>query len=140
MVTALNRKSEYRAFFTGKHWVEYGNADSVLGIPVTARRLVVLDPESAEDVRRLIAACETASGEKAQAVASTYFHAALRELANPTPPKPEEPTGLGAVVEDATGIRWVRSCDRWLHQIHGYGWTWDQVSAVRVLSEGVVPE
>jgi hypothetical protein len=29
----------------------------------------------------------------------------------PVPPKPEEPTGLGAVVEDATGRRWVRGSD-----------------------------
>jgi len=56
------------------------------------------------------------------------------------PPKPAEPTGLGAVVEDSEGFRWVRNdapiepswrCD---HR----GWqTWAKVDAVRVLSEGV---
>src|SRR5690606_604511 len=40
---------------------------------------------------------------------SSLFQAALREFANPTPPKPDEPTGLGAVVEDANGEKWVRT-------------------------------
>lgn len=57
------------------------------------------------------------------------------------PPKPPEPTGLGAVVEDSEGVRWVR------HRTSGGGgWfvdgiarTYDRIDAVRVLSEGVQP-
>jgi len=62
------------------------------------------------------------------------------------PPKPAEPTGLGAVVEDADGMRWVQA------RAEEYPWRpsvaveigagplykpWDQIDAVRVLSEGV---
>lgn len=62
------------------------------------------------------------------------------------PPKPAEPTGLGAVVEDADGLRWVRVADDGL----AFAWRpvgnrtsyednryWKRVAAVSVLSEGV---
>ena len=60
------------------------------------------------------------------------------------PPKPAEPTGLGAVVEDAEGVRWVRKGstthgEDWTRQI-GDAWTgnpWNRIDVVRVLSEGV---
>ena len=58
------------------------------------------------------------------------------------PPKPEEPTGLGAVVEDAEGQRWVRAfhhpheTHRWQNRLSGRR-TYDGIDAVRVLSEGV---
>jgi hypothetical protein len=66
---------------------------------------------------------------------------ALRDLPPVIVPRPEEPTGLGAVVEDAQGARWVR------HQTTGGGgWYVDgiarpyaDIAAVRVLSEGVQP-
>ncbi len=62
------------------------------------------------------------------------------------PPKPDEPQGLGAVVEDAADHRWTRIypgvgegeawyCDdargraQWEH--------WANIAAVKVLSEGV---
>ena len=60
------------------------------------------------------------------------------------PPKPAEPTGLGAVVEDDDGRRWVRIDDDpelnkpWrpadMAAIRSH---WQNVKAVRVLSEGV---
>jgi hypothetical protein len=60
------------------------------------------------------------------------------------PPKPAEPTGLGAVVEDDLGRRWVRIDDDpelnkpWrpadMAAIRSH---WQNVKAVRVLSEGV---
>jgi hypothetical protein len=57
------------------------------------------------------------------------------------PPKPAEPTGLGAVVEDAEGRRWVFTGDR---DAVGSWWLcaddpsrWPDIAAVRVLSEGV---
>lgn len=57
-------------------------------------------------------------------------------------PKPKEPTGLGAVVEDAEGRRFV------LHNLYdgdakpwcdedGVGHDWAQINAVKVLSGGV---
>jgi hypothetical protein len=69
------------------------------------------------------------------------LQAALREFAEPTPPRPEEPTGLGAVVETAGG-RFVRSdvetSNPWRGP-NGVPHEWDDItdSAVRVLSEGV---
>jgi hypothetical protein len=58
-----------------------------------------------------------------------------------TPPRPDEPTGLGAVVEDADGYHWTCAVHenrrRWWNPLHG-GWVdYEHVGAVRVLSEGV---
>lgn len=62
---------------------------------------------------------------------------------NPTPPKPDEPTGLGAVVESARGKKYVRAGDGWLPEtvlgMFRNPIDWDEISAVRVLSEGVQP-
>ena len=76
--------------------------------------------------------------------------AALVAVEKVTPPKPAEPTGLGAVVEDAAGDQWVRAgfdhggrlLDNWrLASGDGVGnWQpWSRIDAVRVLSEGVTP-
>lgn len=102
-----------------------------------ARPLVVIDPEDPQQVERLRRAI---NDETAGYVGTRTITDALHEFANPTPPKPEEPTGLGAVVEDADGVRFV------LHGIpEGQGWCdpdgigrrWGSINAVRVLSEGV---
>lgn len=70
--------------------------------------------------------------------------AALREFANPTPPKPDEPTGLGAVVEDAEGRRWMRGSSTrglkvWVNDdaLDSEWRAYRDIAAVRVLSEGV---
>lgn len=72
------------------------------------------------------------------------MQAALREFANPTPPKPDEPTGLGAVVETETGERYVRRSDAckpvWVHATGStFPLHWKSLAAVKVLSEGVTP-
>lgn len=107
-----------------------------------ARPLVVIDPEDREQIKRLVDLYEggvTLEGD---------MQAALREFANPTPPKPEEPKGLGAVVEDADGVRWVRvNCQPFTpfrevtDNSGGYCQyrLFDNIAAVKVLSEGVVP-
>jgi hypothetical protein len=112
------------------------------------RPLVVIDPEDTESVERLAALWWDEvrkdmphPGQRDKALA-----AALREFANPTPPKPEEPTGLGAVVEDDEGNRYVNALfghDRhWVRsgpivdgrtRLRDYA----DIAAVRVLSEGV---
>lgn len=62
------------------------------------------------------------------------------------PPKPTEPLGLGAVVEDAEGRRWVRSRLTELQGLLGVVWEnsqtlshnhWNNIDAVRVVHEGV---
>lgn len=123
--------------------IAVGNDVLIQGV----RPLVVIDPEDREQVERLWRHyVETAAVNRTDAL-----QAALREFANPTPPKPEEPTGLGAVVEDergrrftryhATGVTlepqpWALEADDDCIEIR-YGWA--DISAVRILSEGVQP-
>jgi hypothetical protein len=65
---------------------------------------------------------------------------ALREFADLKPPKPEEPTGLGAVVQDAGGRKWTNThrIRAWYHSDLG-PYVYADIDAVRVLSEGVTP-
>lgn len=109
----------------------------------SARPLVVIDPEDAEQVGRLQVHL---LGRRTYSIAQ--MQDALREFAAPTPPKPEEPLGLGAVVEDYDGHHWVKvdtgmACDSWTQADAGMaGSTWvkfAKLHAVRVLSEGVAP-
>lgn len=135
------------AFYTSTAMSGYSNwrfADGMLrdaGLSV-ARPLVVIDPESSADVERLTGALEqfiTSGDDYADGV-----QAALREFASPTPPRPDEPTGLGAVVEDAEGYLWVLN-ERaltdtlWWRRVGVATPHWSAISAVRVLSEGVQP-
>lgn len=105
----------------------------------TYRPLVVIDPESDADVARL----ENALEDQGCRV-GTGVRAALREFANPTPPKPDEPQGLGAVVEDDGGGLWIRTAEPrfpWRIDYEGgngaESTVWEHVAAVRVLPEGV---
>jgi hypothetical protein len=125
-----------------------GNFHGVSGKPdPTDRPLVVIDPEDAEQVNRLADAFCFArwshidGSEECDPLTRSSMRAALREFANPTPPKPDEPSGLGAVVEDADGHQWARAMDDaapWCRRDGGARWAgWKYVDAVRVLSEGV---
>lgn len=144
----------------GLHWHHVGGGWDPLhteGGP-TYRPLVVIDPEDygqAQRLRDLIDAAESATMDDfgmdedgCRLWAVNAVRIALREFANPTPPKPEEPTGLGAVVEDAEGRKWMRAGtdpgDCWRRagircSTDGIaGWTqYADIAAVRVLSEGV---
>ena len=111
-----------------------------------ARPLVVIDPEDHEQVERLDHALQKVSGEATFSATSRFLQDALREFANPTPPKPEEPTGLGAVVEDVDGHLWTRGralANHWTRDDghfnnHAGSWfKYAEIDAVRVLSEGV---
>jgi hypothetical protein len=114
-----------------------------------ARPLVIIDPEDAEQVDRLRSLYVDEAVKRgamrpqfagADELRRESFAAALREFANPTPPKPEEPTGLGAVVEDTNGVPWVRVSDgthRWRSSFTGGEYRWSDFEPVRVLSEGV---
>lgn len=104
------------------------------------RPLVVLDlafaPYGPEvTIHTLKEGCKERGSLTAQWVAKE-IEAQIRPL------KPAEPTGLGAVVEDVHGGRWVR-CARngsapWLHaSITTRLRAWSAFDAVRVLSEGV---
>ena len=110
------------------------------------RPLVVVDPEDREQVERLAAAIVTPEGriEPSMERFVDRIADALRSLL--APPKPDEPTGLGAVVEDADGTLWTRfsrpvGCDdgaHWAHETATQGnRAYADITAVRVLSEGV---
>jgi hypothetical protein len=120
------------------------------GVVNPIRLLVVIDPESPEDVARLADAFCNArwshlpGSDECDPLTRSSMQAALRELANP---KPDEPTGLGAVVEDAAGDTWVRwtlgeppKYAPWRHSDatgQAAHRKYDQIDVVRVLHEGV---
>lgn len=100
------------------------------------RPLVVLDLDG-WDVGQLI---EALSAPICATIGSRFVADQIE--AQTRPPKPPEPQGLGAVVEDSDGQLWVRAGDDggpnpWCE---GIDWEpWDRIRAVRVLSEGVIP-
>jgi hypothetical protein len=107
------------------------------------RPVVVIDPEDAEQVdqlRRSLARLEFSGASLADM---------LREFAAPTPPKPAEPQGLGAVALGSSehldcrdNRRWVRSHPEprpWTSPGVSGTFHWDDLIIVRVLSEGVTP-
>jgi hypothetical protein len=102
--------------------------------------LVVIDPEDREQVARI----ESDFASRMRWRESTLhderrdaLHATLRSLI--TPPKPDEPQGLGAVVEHY-GSNYVRVTNRkrpWADEADGNYVAWDELDGpVRVLSEG----
>ena len=110
--------------------------------------LVVLDPESDDDIDRL-AALISQCGPYMGVFRRGALQAALREFASPTPPKPDEPTNRWSVVVDRAGDQWVRALGPdfiygWSHA-GGFpdnvgGWTaYQEIDAVKVLSSGVEP-
>lgn len=117
--------------------------DSVV---VTTRALVVIDPEDREQMHRLATAHVDLREGFAELMDEPWTMPAMRmrQAARSliTPLKPDEPTGIGAVVEDADGLLWIRcheTPDRAWEAVNGQSSTkrYAQVAAVRVLSEGV---
>lgn len=113
-----------------------------------ARPLVVIDPEDREQCQRLV----TAMNDHRERPSTYNVQAALRSLV--TPPKPDEPTGLGAVVEDEQRWVWVRRCCGGGEKDMSHPWlliasfgepipaitherSWSALAAVKVLSKGV---
>lgn len=144
MVSALNKPEPYRAFYDGSTWRQYDGAMFCVDSPQSYRPLVVIDPEDREQVERLWQMWRDLAPD--HRLAQDNLQVVLREFASPTPPKPEEPTGLGAVVEDSAGTKWLRhdsvplrTC--WLNtdDCQTRYRAWDEINVVRVLSEGVQP-
>jgi hypothetical protein len=127
------------------HW-HFANGNHGTGDGASEiRPLVVIDPEDREQVERLYRAIYRAFGDDPSDYSpddERDMQAALREFADPKPPKPAEPTGLGAVVEDIDAALWVHSCQggraQWMRRNNPSAWReWSEIDAVRVLSEGV---
>lgn len=116
------------------------------------RPLVVIDPEDREQVERVDARWAELMGWIVNDSISVnkrrdHMQTALREFANPTPPKPSEPLGIGAVVQDADENRFIRigtdAIAPWFSEVprdkdRPYRYYAD-ITAVKVLSEGVTP-
>lgn len=126
--------------------VHYEDGDWDMLVYPESRPIVVLDPEDREQVAILLSHYHSWKWTAEIAEASiTDMQAALREFADPKPPKEPEPTGLGAVVlvdENDREGRWTRSRS----QEHGVNWreeyggrwsTYADLNVVRVLSHGV---
>ena len=103
--------------------------------------LIVIDPDDREQVERLARLLwpHYSKSESARLAKADITQAALRSLV--AAPKPPEPPGLGAVVEDVNGDLWVRldtegvwACASDENKTATY---WPTIAAVRVLSEGV---
>jgi hypothetical protein len=113
------------------------------------RTLLVIDPEDdeqAEGLAEALTAADAGVHDGRPCYSSTcraeQAQTALRSLANS---KPDEPTGLGAVVEAEDGRRWVRARPAggpakwflWTTEPVELAYVWSSIPAVRVLSEGV---
>lgn len=136
------------------HWHYANGGWDELGYTANqARRIVVIDPEDREQVERLMAVY-TGEAVKRGAISFAGYadkradsmRAALREFASPTPPRPDEPTGLYAVVIDDEGNAWHRNhdCDSkkpW-RKATGFWFTWDDISVSsddQIKFRGVTP-
>lgn len=90
-ITAANRRTEYDAYFDGEVWREVGARTRCVNTPETARPLVVIDPESREQVERLAKAYgELSSGfaellDEPWTMPAMRMRQALREFADPKP-------------------------------------------------------
>ena len=91
----------------GPHWHNASGGWDLLGS--VRRPLVVLDPESDEDVQRLVDAYCAQIYNPNRHVIEPRMRAAIRSLVTKPKPKPPEPMGLGAVVVDRDGRHWVRA-------------------------------
>lgn len=104
--------------------------------------------EPASDLRQVASALRQtyiALTQECDPLTRSSMQEALRSLAAPPTPRPDEPTGLGAVVEDAAGNRYLRCRTNdlapWYAEKPGdesrpYRYYHD-LDVVRVLSEGV---
>ena len=125
----------------GARWVGANEGECFVDRDSELRPLVVIDPEDTSGLDRLRYLL-IYSGWVPQKDADALDDI-LREFANRKPPRPDEPTGLGAVVEAIYDNRFVR-IDRGDKAWRRVGdsdpsatCSWGDIDAVRVLSEGV---
>ena len=146
MVTAANRREEYRAFFDGQTWRELACDAFCVDSPLTVRPLIMLDLDSA-DVLKIVAHLK---GCRDCRTSDRWCYSVGDAIEAQTRPAIEEPKGLGAVVEDADGHKYVRVADPidgWMagrdwqriggeiNTVRNFGWS--NLNPVRVLAEGV---
>lgn len=129
-----------------------GRIDIVDGeeLEIAARPLVVIDPEDREQIKRLADIGTRIADPRRTGLASDHairsLQAALREFANPKPAKPDEPQGLGAVVEDADGTVWLSNRfdstitwrTPWFSSDLDEWRDWSAIEVARILNDGWV--
>ena len=139
----------------GPDWDEPGwqTGDNGEGYPTPEqlRPAVVIDPEDVP-LDDLLRALDRWHQWSSLAHEQAAIKALFDQIAEQTkPPKPDEPTGLYARVVDDSGAAWVRTAEQssvWRRELrNGDGRrylipqdgcrTWDEITAVRVLSDGV---
>lgn len=128
----------------GRHWVT-PEGERVRIDEGDLSPLVVIDPENAAEVERFarayVAAAKSAPWNARRAKVIRELQIALREFAEPKPPKPDEPKGKGALAVDLRGRVWVRSDKGWTNlDADGdfLNWTtWELIDAVEVIREGL---
>jgi hypothetical protein len=148
--------SEGRCFWPGS---EDARTVGVSGRPAPQDRpLVVIDPEDRPRVDQFTDILAAAGVEVGPVEVARYttptdsrihyrqafedkVQQALRSLI--APPRPEEPMGLGAVVEDADGVLWVQTghdvTNPWSHGSNGghlQPRAYDKIDGPKVLFEG----
>lgn len=146
MVTVGYEANRHVGWFDGSGWRYatdlWASSDPAI---VTARPLVVIDPEDREQVERLLSLTDGCFNDvRVDGTGPTAVDLAqirLREFASPTPPKPDEPTGLGAVVEDAKGGLYLLAHpgEAWMQVGIGSLCRWRDIDAVKVLDDGYKP-
>ena len=100
------------------------------------RPLVVIDPEDREQINHMQKVWDVWGLPKDLLIDS--LQAAFRALA--APPKPDEPQGKYAEVENSEGMTYYRSpSGEWHRATDDFVRPWSHVGAVRILSEGVQP-
>ena len=113
-------------------------------------RVVVLDPDNRQQMEKFASlhdkAWQVIRDHHPDRVGTPTWeiYAMMLRLLNESPDlKPPEPTGLGAVVEDAEGDRWTRvdgdAISLW-HHGGRFPKQWRDIDAVRVLSDGVTDD
>jgi len=131
------------AFRTRKGWTYCDGSTGNLNHDAhNLRPVVVIDPEDREQVEQVARTyCERACQGRFVLADIAVMQDVLRFLVEP--PKPPEPTGLGAVVEDTACRRYVAGPGapggrRWTSEFGGEVRDYKYIAAVRVLSEGVL--
>lgn len=128
-------------------WVADSDYLDLANVDDDLRRLVVIDPEetipepAVEAFRKAWHEADELGVEGSRV--RVGIKALLDEILDPTVPKPDEPTGAGAVVADRDGDLWVRADledpQAWVRIGDTVWLEYSRINAVHVLSEGINP-
>jgi hypothetical protein len=116
---------------------DHGHSNWTEAEVAALRPIVVIDPENDAQLERLAYHLARIGGDWPRDLG------AVRMVLNAmiAPPKPAEPMGLGAVVEDVDGERWVQFSSKnglWWRNYQGWNRRWTEFGpSVKVLSEGI---